>query len=266
MHVLVGMSSITRPVWAVRPALTRTELPADFAAELAAMGLKAPYLTRKHGPLVTPAELAGLPASVRRYFDFMNVVGRPRDWSFRLGFSGRFRRSVSEPWMTCTAWQYDTVDHTRIFHMRARLFGLLPFVARDTHVDGHGRMLVRLFDRFTVADGRGEPFDIGELVTWLNDATLIDPSMLLTPSVTFGAVDTGHFTVSVSDHLRTVTATVSIDDRGAPLDFDTRDRFYADPTGLPLRCQWTTPVEGWREQGRPAALHPRAGRVAPADR
>lgn len=266
------MGTITRPAWALRSALAPSAPPDGFGRELLALDLKGPYLARRHGRVVTQADLDPLPESVQRYLRFMRVVGRPRDWSFRVGLTGRFRRSPHEPWLRCTTWQYNTAASTRIFHLHARLFGVVPVIARDTYVEGHGRMLVRLFDRFTVADGVGEAFDIGELVTWLNDATLIAPSMLLDPGVRFGAVDERHFTVSVTDHERTVSATVSIDEQGAPLDFETRDRFYADPRGAPLRCRWSTPVEGWREiEGRQlftraqAVWHLPAGELVYAD-
>lgn len=40
-------------------------------------------------------------------------------------------------------------------------------------------MLVRLFDRVKLEDARGEKLHIAELVTYLNDAILFAPSMLL---------------------------------------------------------------------------------------
>ena len=43
------------------------------------------------GAIVTDADLAGLPDVVQRYLRFMGVVGRPRDWSLRAHFVGRFR-------------------------------------------------------------------------------------------------------------------------------------------------------------------------------
>src|SRR5687768_5124313 len=58
-----------------------------FLKEIASLGLPA-------GPggtnLVSESELAALPEPAERLMRFMNVPGRPRDWSFRLGFEGRF--------------------------------------------------------------------------------------------------------------------------------------------------------------------------------
>jgi Family of unknown function (DUF6544) len=46
----------------------------------------------QQGEPVTEAEVEDLPAAPQRYLRFMGVIGRPRDWSFRARFIGRFRR------------------------------------------------------------------------------------------------------------------------------------------------------------------------------
>lgn len=223
-----------------------------FMRELATLGLpQGPAPGLDLAP-VSDADLEPLPEAARRYLGYMRVLGRPRDWAFRLGFWGRFRRSRREPWMQTEAWTYDTRPKVaRLFHMQLRFFGVLPVVGRDTYVDGHGRMLIRVLDGLTVGDGRGEAFDVGELSTYLNDGVLIAPSMLLSPDVTWSEVDAHSFDVSLTDHGRTAKARVFIDERGAPLDFETSDRFYADPKNAnkTTRCRWTTPVEGWQEVG-----------------
>lgn len=205
----------------------------------------------------------------------MRVVGRPRDGSFRAGSAGRFRTGPRKSWMKCEAWQYNSYSPVaRIFHIRIRLAGVLPVLARDTYQGGHGRMLVRLFDLLTLADGRGDEYDIGELVTWLNDAVLIAPSMLLGPAVTWAADARDCFDVSLTDSGRTVTARVSINDNGQPVDFSTNDRFCYnpdDPRKL-IRARWTTPVSEWQIlEGRPvpkraqAVWHLEQGPFAYAD-
>lgn len=220
---------------------------AKFMREVALAGLPP---GPDPGPVVSDADLAALPEPARRYLGFMGVVGRPRDSSFRLAYAGRFRRTPREAWMTCEAWQYNSRPAVaRLFHMRARLAGLVPVLARDTYVDGHGRMLVRALDLFTVADGRGEEFDIGELVTYLNDAVLIAPSMLLAPAVTFSPAASDSFDLALVDRGHRVTARVLVDEHGRPLDFSTTDRFCVDPDDPKrlLRMRWTTPIEGWGE-------------------
>ena len=130
-----------------------------FLREVASAGLPA-----EPGPLevVTSSQLAALPDPAQRYLRFMAVEGQPQDWSFRLGYTGRFRTKPRQTWMKCEAWQYNSrVALARIFHIRIRMAGLLPVTGRHTYVRGRGRMLIRLLDLFTIGDGMGEEYDIG---------------------------------------------------------------------------------------------------------
>ena len=233
-----------------------------FLRELARLGLPVRPGPEVNVAPITEADLAPLPETARRYLRFMRVLGRPRDWSFRLGFTGRFRRSRDEAWMRCEAWQYNTrLALARIFYLQLRFCGVVPVLGRDTYADGRGRMLIRLLDLVTVGDGTGEAYDTGELVTYLNDGVLIAPTLLLVPEVTWCEVDDRSFGLSIVDHGRTVSARVLVDDEGAPLDFETTDRFYADPKdpAQVKRCRWTTPVAGWQEVG--GRRLPTAGRA-----
>lgn len=200
---------------------------------------------------VTEADIAGLPPVVQRYLRFMGVVGQQRTWSFRARFVGRFRLRPRLGWMPAEAWQYNSgLAVARLFVMRLRFAGVVPMVGSDTYLRGRGRMLGKLLDRITVADGAGEEFDIGELTTYLNDAVLLAPSILLGPAVSWAAVDDTSFDVSMTDAGRTVRGRVFLDAHGAPSDFSTTDRF-ADLPGGPIRAEWRTPVDGWtRVNGR----------------
>jgi hypothetical protein len=216
-----------------------------FLREVASTGLPA-----VPGPaeVVTSSQLSSLPEPAQRYLQFMGVVGRPKDWSFRLGFTGRFRTKPRQPWMQCEAWQYNSrVAVARIFHIRIRFAGLLPVIGRDTYIEGRGRMLIRLLDLFTIGDGTGEEYDISELVTYLNDAVLIAPSMLLVPEISWSSADATSFDLSLADRGRAVRARVMIDENGAPTEFSTTDRFCYNPDEPEklVRARWAMPVSGW---------------------
>jgi hypothetical protein len=220
-----------------------------FAADLAAADLDP-------GPgdatPVTDDKLAEFDEPVRRYLRFMGVVDRPRAWSFRVRLRGRFRRRGDGPWMAAEAWQYNSaIDVARVFTMRVTMARVLPMIGHDTYVRGQGRMVGKLLGVVKVADGSGDEFDIGELVTYLNDAILLSPSMILGPSTTWSAVGDDAFDVALTDRGRTVRARVTIDDRGAPTDFATTDRWADLPSGL-VRARWRTPVARWLTvDGRP---------------
>ena len=67
---------------------------------------------------------------------------------------------------------------------------------------------------------------------------------------------------------------MQVDERGAPTDFETTDRFYADPkeSNKVSRCRWTTPIAGWQNVGDrklptsgQAVWHPPEGELPYAD-
>jgi hypothetical protein len=84
--------------------------------------------------------------------------------------------------------------------------------------------------------------------------------MLLDPRVRIGPADEGSFTVEVTDGGRTVGARVIVDERGAPVDFETDDRFV-QIGGAWVRAHWHTPIAGW-ERGEDGRWFPTGGRAA----
>ncbi|MEV8436068.1 DUF6544 family protein [Actinosynnema sp. NPDC051121] len=196
------------------------------------------------GP-ITVDDIAHLPEPAQRYLRFTRVPGRPADVSFHATAHGFFRLRPDRNWIACTTEQRnDATDLTRDFRMRLKLAHLVPVRAEDVYRQGHGRMHATALGLLPVADGEGREFDLGELVTFLDDAVLLAPSMLLRLPVEWTAIDEHTFGLALTDHDNTVTARVTVDDRGAPRDFTTEDRWADLPEGL-VRTRWSTPVDGW---------------------
>jgi hypothetical protein len=207
---------------------------------------------------VAPDEIADLPDPVRRYLDFMRVVGQPRVWSFLARFRGRFRLR-GRSWMPADAWQYNcAAPAARLFHMRLDFARVIPMVGKDTYLAGRGGMDGRLLGVIPVARGEGAEFDASELTTYLNDALVLAPSMLLGPSTTWTEVGPDAFDVELTHAGRSVTGRVLVDQRGAMRDFATTDRWADLPDGL-VQARWTTPFDEWETTG-PQPL-PASGRA-----
>jgi len=151
--------------------------------------------------------------------------------------------------MPAEVWQYNSaVEVARLFHMRLDFAAVVPMLGRDTYVGGKGTMDGKVFGLVTVAHAKGPETDMSELVTYLNDAALMAPSMLLGPNITFAAVDERSFDLTLVDAAQTVTARVFLDDDWRPVNFSTTDR-YADLPGGLVRAEWTTPIHGWQPDG-----------------
>jgi hypothetical protein len=231
----MAMSVSERTAPAARP-------PRAFRRRVADAGLPSrPTSTN----VVTERDLDPLPPVVARYLRAMGVLGRPRPWSLRALFTGRFRRGPDQPWLPLDAWQYSSgVEPARMFRMRLIVAHVLPMWGWDTYRAGTGRMVGKALGMVTVADGAGPRFDLSELVTWLNDAVLLAPGMLLHPRTAWSPVGDDSFLVSVTDAGLTVSAQVLLDGAGRPREFRTTDR-WADLPGGPVRAPWSSPVTGW---------------------
>jgi hypothetical protein len=193
--------------------------------------------------------LASLPEPAQRMMKFAGIVGTEPVWSLRARWYGRFRLEERQPWLDCEAWHYDLASPlTRIFHMRLRMAGVLPVLVRDCYVGGHGRTLARALDAFPVADDTSEETAIGQLVTYLNDAVLLAPSLLLGPHVSIQSAGEDSFEVALRDSGRRVSASVEVDHMGRVTQFFTNDRFMRDPARPERmrRTAWSTPVHGWQ--------------------
>ncbi|GGP75592.1 DUF6544 family protein [Saccharothrix coeruleofusca] len=194
---------------------------------------------------VTAAEIARLPEPAQRYLRFTRVPGQPVDRSFQATTHGFFRLRPDRRWTACTSEQHNSAaDLTRDYRMRLRLAHLVPVRAEDGYADGHGRVHATALGLFTVADGHGPEYDLGELVTFLADAVLLAPSMLLRLPVEWTAVDEHAFELTLADRGNSVTARVTVDDRGAPREFTTEDRWADLPEGL-VKTRWSVQVDGW---------------------
>ena len=194
---------------------------------------------------VSEADLEPLPAPAQRYLRWMGVLGHPRVLAFRARFVGEIRLRPDQAWMPYRAWQYNRCDPvTRLVQMRIGVAGVVPMLGTDTYIDHVGQMHGKLLGAITVANGTGPEFDHGELVTYVNDAVMLAPSMLLTPNARWHEVDDDAFDITFTDAGNVVTARCFVDEPGRLVDFHTEDRWYAGTTP-PTRTPWSTPIGGW---------------------
>lgn len=227
-------------------AARRSRLYRRLAEDPDVTGLRA---AATPGDLVTDEDLAGLPEPAQRYLRRAGVVGLPADWSFELHSRGWFRLRRGWPPMSCEAWQYNSaLTVARVFHMEIKAGGFMPMLGRDSYLGGRGLMYGRLAGMLTVARSSGPECDSSELVTFLNDAVIFAPSMLLRLPVSWSPAGDRSFDVSLTDRGQRVTARVLLDERDLPCDFTTDDR-YRDTDQGPVRTRWSTPVVGWHQAG-----------------
>lgn len=226
-----------------------TEGPRSFQAQYdrdAAAGLARTVAS----PLVTEADLAPLPEPVQRYLRFVGAVGQPRVRSYRLHFRGRIRSAPDSAWMPFEADQQSFTDQpTRLFHMRARMFGM-PVDVFHRLIDGHATMRVKLFGAFPMVDARGAEMDRAETVTLFNDMCLLAPGTLVGPGIAWQPVDGGSVRARFTNAGQTIAAELYFDADGRLTNFvsDDRSRSSADGTAFTPQ-RFSTPVRDYRAFG-----------------
>jgi hypothetical protein len=192
------------------------------------------------GVVVTGAMLDGLPGPVRRYLHYSGVVGKPVPSTVYVSQSGRMRLAPGLPWVALSAKEYFSVGPPGfVWDGTLRLGPVRAARGRDMYVDGKGKMLVKVASAFTVADACGEETDQAAMVRYLSEMVWF-PAAFLVGNVSFEPVDDRSARVTLADHHRTVTGTLSVDPEGRLTDF-VADRYRMVGGRFELRT-WSTPV------------------------
>lgn len=189
--------------------------------------------------IVTADMIDRLPEPARRYMRWTGVIGKPWIDTVRIGYSGRFRRGVDQPWLPIRATQIYTT-RPPAFRWKARLsmWGLPLMSGHDRYAQGRGHMYGRIAGLFTIFDARGDEIDQGTMLRYLNEATWF-PITLLGDNIAWQGVDHDSADVTFTDHGKSVTARMIFDAAGRPVNFITRR--YRENKGQYTLDTWETP-------------------------
>ena len=166
-------------------------------------------------PVLTEADLAGLPAPLAAYIRRSGAVGRPRVASFYADFHGRIRSGPDSAWMSFTGKQVNTYGprpQRHVHHGRDAGPGCRsPSSTRTTTRPprcGH-----RVLSLVTVVDAAGPEMDRGETVTVFNDLVVLAPGAIIDAPVQWTALDAHHVRGDFTDGDQTVSAELTFDGR-----------------------------------------------------
>jgi hypothetical protein len=201
--------------------------------------------------LVVAADLALLPAAVRRYVEYSGAVGKPKVFNFRAHFRGQIRSKPDGDWMNFKAEQYEFFEPAkRIFLIRSSLYGL-PFEALHLYVGNDATMQVKLLDLFEVADARGPEMNRSETVTLFNDICAFAPAALIDAAVEWQELDAHSVIGTFTNAGNRISAILSFDPDGRLVNFVSDDRYQTTDGKVYDKYRWSTPLSDYREhQGR----------------
>lgn len=202
---------------------------------------------KEHKPVIVTEEmLQKLPDSVKRYFTYTGVVGKPIVQTVRLKQVGKIRKDDTQQWMNFEAKQYYSVNSPGfVWIAYMKILGLPLMRVRDYYMKGRGNILVKALSLFTVANSRGEKLDQGAMMRYLNEMMWF-PSAYLGKNISFESVDADSARVTLKDMDKSVTATMYFDDEGKLTNFKAL-RYRDMGNGRFELEKWSTPVKEYGE-------------------
>lgn len=237
--------------------------PLGFRAEFAREVGKR-LVSESPGPVLNDADIASLPAPLRRYVVTSGALGQPRVRNFHATFRGRIRSGPEAPWMEFTGEQYNFFDPpARLFIMDARMAGL-PVDVFHRFVAGEATMRVRVASLYPMVDARGPAMTRAETVTLFNDMCVFAPGTLADPSIEWREVGPREVEGAFTSAGIAVRATLFFNDSGELVDFISDDRGAVSADGstfTPMR--WSTPLGEYRRFGAFAVSARGVGRWHP---
>jgi hypothetical protein len=119
------------------------------------------------GPQELRAGWNDLPDPVRRYLRHAICEGTPATGIVRMEHGGLFRTKPGR-WFGIRGRQYFTAGNPGfVWDATIRPVPLIWIAARDCLIHGYGKMLVKLFSVFTIANASGPEIDQGSRLRWL---------------------------------------------------------------------------------------------------
>ncbi len=197
---------------------------------------------------LTEADIQHLPAPVQRYLRYMQVIGQPKVWNFRVVFKGQMRQKGND-WFEFTSAQYNFIAQpARYFFMKASL-NHLPTNGYHAYQDQHALMLIKLLSTFAVIDIEDASLFQAETVTFFNDLCLLAPAALIDPRISWTPIDDRRTQATFVNQGISISAILHINTEGQLIDFESEDRIDISDAS---KLRFSTPVNQYGTfNGRP---------------
>jgi hypothetical protein len=195
--------------------------------------------------VITEDMLRDLPKPVQRYLRYSGVIGKPFATTAFVRQQGKMHPSPEGPWIALDFETYYSVQPPGFVWHGSMHLGPLPLAqACDSYLEGSGHMLVKAASLMTVVDSQGERMDLAAMMRYLNEMMLF-PSAFLGDNIAFQPIDDCSARVTLTDHGRSVSATLHFDEAGKFLSFEAH-QYRTVANGLEL-TPWSTPMRAYGE-------------------
>lgn len=193
--------------------------------------------TKDLPPRYDPAQLAGLPEPVVRYFTFALTPGQPLVRRVRFEQEGTFA-TAKDRWSSFTATEHFAVSPPGfVWDARIRMAPLVTVHVRDSYAAGVGVMHGAIAGLVTVVDQRDTPeMASGALLRYLAEAAWFPTALLPACGVRWEALDVSTARATLGDSGTTVSMDVHF---GASGEIDRISAMrHRDVKGTPVLTPW----------------------------
>jgi hypothetical protein len=186
-----------------------------------------------------PPRIASLPEPVRRYL----AIALPETYEpvrfVRMQQTGEVRGDPKQDWMPLSAEQYNAGTFPAfLWHAKMRPSPVFWVEARDTYDRGRGKMLIRLFSVFPVADASGPEMDVSNLLRYLGEMPWYPTAFLNEDLVRWEPVDDFRARATITGGTVSASAVFSFDAEGRITEITSGERYRAVGDEY-VRDRWT---------------------------
>ena len=196
--------------------------------------------------IINKTDLEHLPKIVKKYLNYIGVVGKEKVLNFKVKFDGKIRSKPKDKWMLFASEQYNFFNNpTRIFYIKAWKMGI-PATGIHLYKNEKAIMIIKLAGIFKVVDAKGPEMDQGETVTLFNDMCFFAPATLIDKNIKWEIIDNLSVNAKFTNGNITIGATLIFNEIGELINFISNDRFETTDGKTYKNYPWSTPVKEYK--------------------
>ena len=173
--------------------------------------------------LLSEKDLEQLPNPVKKYLDYVGVIGKPKVKNMYVAFEWEMRWKWQD-FFPFLSEQYNFFnDPTRLFFMKGTLFWItVPWYHK--YMWWEASMNIKLFGFIPVVSNSGDVMRKAETVTIFNDMCLMAPASLIDKRITWELIDDSSVKAKFTNKDISITAILYFNNKWQLINFVSDDR------------------------------------------
>ena len=192
----------------------------------------------------TEEKIADLPEPIKKYLYATGYINQPLMYNADVIWKESFiKLNPKKPWQPLETKQFNSIDPlVRIAYMK---FLTMPVSGRDIYRNGRGEMKGKLFNLFTIINGKGRDVSQSSLITVFCEFLFI-PAYIFAPYVSWEQMDERTVKAQLTDGEFKVSGFFHFDQEGLFSRFETDDRYYDTGKGNYKKTKFSAIVDSYQ--------------------